>query len=50
MLVDLTNRRVKIKHHGGVITPEDEDDARAELHSAAWLLERIEGQLGSRTG
>jgi hypothetical protein len=49
VLVDLNNRRVEIKHHGGVIPPESKDDARAVLYSAAWVLEQIEGQLAQAT-
>jgi hypothetical protein len=45
VLVDLNNRRVEIKHHGGVIPPESEDDARSVLYGAAGVLDRIEGRL-----
>jgi hypothetical protein len=44
-LLDLNRWRVQIKHHGGVIPPDAEDDARSVLHSAAWVLDRIEGRL-----
>jgi hypothetical protein len=47
VLVDLNDRRVEIKHHGGAIPPESEDDARSVLYSAAGVLGQIEGRLAA---
>jgi hypothetical protein len=46
-LVALNDRRVAIKHHGGVIPSEDEEDARSALYSATRVLERLEGRIAS---
>jgi hypothetical protein len=50
VLVDLNDRRVDIKHHGGVIPPEAQADVSAVLHDAAWVLERLEGRLARGPG
>jgi hypothetical protein len=47
VLVHLNNRRVEIKHHGGVIPPESEAEARSVLYSAAEVLDQIEGRLAA---
>ena len=42
VLVDLNERRVQIKHHGGVIPPEAETEAKSTLKASLWVLDRIE--------
>lgn len=49
VLVHLNKRRVEIKHHGGVIPPESEVEARSVLYSAAEVLDQIEGGLAAST-
>lgn len=52
VLVDLNERRVQVKHRGGVIPPEAKAEARSTLHASLWVLDRIEPCLtrGNRTG
>ena len=53
VLVDLNERRVQIKHRGGVIPPEAETEAVSTLNASLWVFDRIETCLtraGSRSG